>query len=147
MIYTVDESTPNIVVQAIARILIKVGLGWLPLVAANRGKSSTPENEAKFFADPQTYHGNLRVATGLQALAGMTHIRGAMEQFKMPVLLVHGKADRVTQWQGSEEFYALCGSSDREIALFDGMQHDLLREEDADEVIIRTRDWILARAK
>jgi acylglycerol lipase len=147
MIYTVGESTPNIIIQAIARILIKIGLGWLPLVAANRGKASTPEIEAKFLADPQTYHGNLRVATGLQLLAGMKHIRGAMGQFKMPVLLVHGKADRVTEWQGSEEFYALCGSSDREIALFDGMQHDLLREKDADEVIITTRDWILARAK
>lgn len=103
--------------------------------------------EALFLSDPQTYHGNLRVATGLQLLDGMNHIRANMGQFKMPVLMVHGKGDRVTEWQGSEEFYALCGSMDRELALFEGMQHDLLREKDTDLVICRTRDWILARSK
>jgi len=145
MIYTVGESTPNILVQYIARILINLGLGWLPLVAANRGKSSTPENEALFFAEPQTYHGNLRIATGLQLLEGMKHLRASIGMFKQPLLLVHGKMDRVTEWQGSEEFYALCGSSDRELVLEEGMQHDLLREKDVDIVLIKTRDWILER--
>ena len=146
MIYTVGESTPNIFIQYIARILIKLGLGWLPIAVANRGKSSTPENEAKFFNDPQTYHGNLRVATGLQLLDGMYHIRANMGKFKQPVLLCHGKLDRVTEWQGSEEFYAFCGSTDRELILYDGMQHDLLREPEVEQILVKTRDWILERA-
>jgi acylglycerol lipase len=145
MIYTVGESTPNIAVQYIARFLIRFGLGWLPLAPANRGKSSTPDNEAKFMSDPQTYHGNLRVATGLQLLDGMYHIRRRMDQFKLPVVLIHGKMDRVTEWRSSEEFYASCGSSDRELALYDHLQHDLMREPDADIVLIKTRDWILKR--
>jgi acylglycerol lipase len=145
MIYTVGESTPNIVVQYVARFLIKIGLGWLPLAPANKGKSSTPENEAKFFSDPQTYHGNLRVATGLQLLDGMYHIRANMGSFKMPVLLCHGKRDRVTEWQGSQKFYNLCGSVDKEIVLYDEMQHDLMREPGVDEILIKTRDWILER--
>ena len=145
MIYTVGESTPNILVQYIARLLIKIGLGWLPLAPANKGKSSTPENEAKFFSDPQTYHGNLRVATGLQLLDGMYHIRDNMESFKMPVLLCHGKRDRVTEFQGSEEFYAHCGSVDKELVIYDEMQHDLMREPDVELVLTKTRDWILER--
>jgi acylglycerol lipase len=145
MIYSVGESTPNIFVQYLARFLIKIGFGWLPLAPANRGKSSSAENEAKFFNDPQTYHGNMRVATGLQLLDGMYHIRAHMRSFKMPVLLCHGKRDRVTEWLGSEEFYALCGSTDRELELYDEMQHDLMREPGAEEVFIRTRDWILER--
>ena len=145
MIYTVGESTPNILVQYIARFLIKIGLGWLPLAPANKGKSSTPENEAKFFNDPQTYHDNLRVATGLQLLDGMYHIRAKMESFKMPVLLCHGKRDRVTEFQGSEEFYARCGSVDKELVLYDEMQHDLMREPGVEELLIKTRDWILER--
>lgn len=145
MIYTVGESTPNIVIQLLARVLIKLGLGWLPIVAANRGKSSTPENEAKFFNDPQTYHGNLRVATGLQLLDGMYHIRANMGKFKEPVLLCHGKLDRVTELRGTEEFYSFCGSTDRELCLFEGMQHDLLREPGVEELLIKTRDWILER--
>ena len=145
MIYTVGESTPNIIIQYIARFLIIIGLGWLPLAEANRGKSSTPENEAKFFNDPQTYHGNLRVATGLQLLDGMYHIRANMGSFKMPVLLCHGKRDRVTEWQGSEEFHALCGSTDKELELYDEMLHDLMREPNVEDVMVKTRDWILQR--
>src|SRR5208282_6238408 len=145
MIYTVGESTPNVLVQYIARFLIRIGLGWLPLAPANKGKSSTPENEAKFFSDPQTYHGNLRVATGLQLLDGMYHIRDNMESFKMPVLLCHGKRDRVTEFQGSEEFYAHCGSVDKELVIYDEMQHDLMRESGVEEILIKTMDWILER--
>ena len=146
MIYSVGESTPNVFVQYLARVLIRLGLGWLPLAPANKGKSSTPENEEKFFSDPQTYHGNLRVCTGLQLLDGMYHIRENMGKFKQPVLLCHGKLDRVTEWQGSEEFYALCGSTDRELALYEDMQHDILREPNVEDVLIKTRDWILERA-
>jgi acylglycerol lipase len=145
MIYSVGESTPSIIIEYIARFLIIIGLGWLPLAEANRGKSSTPENEEKFFNDPQTYHGNLRVATGLQLLDGMYHIRANMGSFKMPVLLCHGKRDRVTEWRGSEEFYSLCSSTDRELELYDGMQHDLMREPKVEDVVVRTRDWILQR--
>src|SRR5438876_11183738 len=100
MVYSVGESTPSVLVQYIARFLNKIGLGWLPLAEANKGKSSSPENEAKFFGDPQTYHGNLRVATGLQLLDGMHHIRETISSFEMPVLLCHGKRDRVTDWMG-----------------------------------------------
>src|SRR5271167_3816877 len=123
MIYSVADSTPSIIIEYIARFLIIIGLGWLPLAEANKGKSSTPENEAKFFNDPQTYHGNLRVATGLQLLDGMYHIRANMGSFKMPVLLCHGKLERVTEWHGSEKFHALCGSVDRELVIYDEMQH------------------------
>ena len=99
MIYTVGESTPNIFVEYLARFLIRIGFGWLPLAPANRGKASTPENEALFMNDPLTYHGNLRVATGLQLLSGMLHLRENMNMFRMPVFLAHGKKDRVTEWQ------------------------------------------------
>jgi len=63
----------------------------------------------------------------------------------MPVLLCHGKRDRVIEWQGSEEFYAFCGSVDRELVFYEDLQHDLFREADAEKVIVKTRDWILKR--
>ena len=63
----------------------------------------------------------------------------------MPVLLCHGKMDRVTEWQGSEEFYAFCGSTDRELEIYEHMQHDLMREPDVDVLLARTRDWMLQR--
>ena len=98
MIYTVGESTPNIFVEYVARFLIRISFGCLPLAPANRGKASTPENEALFINDPPTYHGNLRVARGLQLLSGMLHLRENMNMFRMPVFLAHGKKDRVTEW-------------------------------------------------
>jgi acylglycerol lipase len=147
MIYSVGESTPNIFVQYIARILIRLGFDWLPLAPANKGKSSTPENEAKFFSDPQTYHGNMRVATGLQLLAGMLDLRARMGEFEVPVLLCHGKRDRVIEWRGSQEFAMECASKDKEVVFYEEMQHDILRENGAEEVLMKTRDWILERAK
>src|ERR1700737_2070205 len=130
MIYVGPESYPPYFAIMIGRLLIRLGLGWVPLAPANKGKASTPDKEARFFEDPQTYHGWIRIATGFQILDGMNHIHENYKNFKMPVLLVHGKKDRVCEWKGSEEFYALCGSKDKELIFYDEMQHDIMREDD-----------------
>ena len=62
----------------------------------------------------------------------------------LPLLILHGTADRVTQFSGSKAFYAKAGSRDRTIKLYEGHFHDLLNDVDKESVINDVKRWIAA---
>ncbi|GJN89703.1 hypothetical protein Rhopal_002690-T1 [Rhodotorula paludigena] len=122
------DSRPSYAVELFARLIASVA-GPFPLAAANKGKNSEdPDVEEVFNRDPQTYHGKLRIATGLAILAGLTSINDKLSHLRVPFLLCHGTGDRVTSYHGSEKLYREAESTDKEIKLYEGYEHILLRK-------------------
>jgi alpha-beta hydrolase superfamily lysophospholipase len=64
---------------------------------------------------------------------------------KLPVLILHGTADKVTKPGGSQMFHDNAGSTDKTLKLYQGHAHDLLNDLDREIVIVDIRDWLLAR--
>ena len=60
----------------------------------------------------------------------------------LPVLILHGTADRVTKPSGSQRFYDNAGSRDKTIKLYDGHFHDLLNDIDKEIVMSDITRWI-----
>ncbi|ORY91597.1 lysophospholipase [Leucosporidium creatinivorum] len=122
------ETMPAYPVQLLARGIASFA-GPLPLASANKGKNSEdPDVEEQFQRDPQTYHGKLRVGTGLAILSGLIDINKNMEALKIPFIIHHGTGDRVTSYHGSEKLYASASSTDKELKLYEGYEHILLRK-------------------
>ncbi|GAA5970551.1 hypothetical protein JCM11641_007350 [Rhodosporidiobolus odoratus] len=146
------ESRPWKLVETVAR-----GLSWfagvVPFAEANKGKNSEDgEVEREFEADPQTYHGKLRIATGLAILQGLMDVNAKMEHLTVPFLLCHGTGDRVTSPSGSQLLYDRASSTDKGIKLYGGYEHILLRkgkDEQDDErrqrVLGDVKAWLEAR--
>ena len=63
----------------------------------------------------------------------------------LPVLILHGTADRVTKPSGSQRFYDNAGSRDKTLKLYDGHFHDLLNDVDKEIVMSDITRWIDAR--
>ena len=63
----------------------------------------------------------------------------------LPVLILHGTADKVTNPAGSQLFYDKAGSTDKTLKLYDGHAHDLLNDYDKEVVIADIKAWIEAR--
>jgi acylglycerol lipase len=63
----------------------------------------------------------------------------------LPVLILHGTADRATKPSGSQRFYDNAGSRDKTIKLYDGHFHDLLNDVDKEIVMSDITRWIDAR--
>ncbi|GAA5833069.1 hypothetical protein JCM5353_006764 [Sporobolomyces roseus] len=122
------ETRPPYLIELVARTISSFASA-LPLAAANKGKNSEdPTVEQQFEMDPQTYHGKLRVGTGLGILQGLIDINTKMNHLKVPFLICHGTGDRVTSYHGSEKLYREAVSTDKEIKLFPGYEHILLRK-------------------
>jgi acylglycerol lipase len=63
----------------------------------------------------------------------------------LPVLILHGTADKVTRPGGSQFFYETAGSSDKTLKLYDGHAHDLLNDLGREGVMGDIVAWIAAR--
>lgn len=63
----------------------------------------------------------------------------------LPVLIVHGTADKVTRPSGSQRFYNDTGSRDKTLKLYEGHFHDLLNDRDKELVMADITKWVTAR--
>jgi alpha-beta hydrolase superfamily lysophospholipase len=66
---------------------------------------------------------------------------------KLPLLILHGTADKVTKPSGSQFFYDTAGSADKAIKLYEGAYHDLLTDVDRERVMADIKAWIETRLK
>ncbi|MBZ9881327.1 alpha/beta hydrolase [Mesorhizobium sp. CA10] len=67
------------------------------------------------------------------------------EQFpliKLPLLILHGTADKATKPSGSQLFYDTAGAVDRTLKLYDGHFHDLLNDKDKEVVMADIKGWV-----
>jgi alpha-beta hydrolase superfamily lysophospholipase len=63
----------------------------------------------------------------------------------LPVLILHGTADKVTKPSGSQLFFDTAGSPDKTLKLYDGHAHDLLNDFDREKVMADIVEWIAKR--
>lgn len=60
----------------------------------------------------------------------------------LPVLILHGTADKATRFSGSQLFYDTAGSADKTLKLYDGVYHDPLNDTGKETVIADITNWI-----
>jgi alpha-beta hydrolase superfamily lysophospholipase len=64
---------------------------------------------------------------------------------RLPLLILHGTADKVTVPDGSQLFYETAGSKDRTINLYQGHYHDLLNDTGREKVMTDIVGWMEQR--
>lgn len=96
-------------------------------------------------SDPLTA-GEVQPAKTVAALVRANErLRRGFPRITLPVLILHGTADRATMAAGSQFFYDTAGSSDKTLKLYDGHFHDLLNDTGKESVMADIRGWIEAR--
>jgi acylglycerol lipase len=60
----------------------------------------------------------------------------------LPVLILHGSADKAAKPSGSQRFYDMAGSTDKTLKLYEGHYHDLLNDIDKEIVMADIQQWI-----
>lgn len=61
--------------------------------------------------------------------------------FKLPILLIHGKMDRVSSQMNSVEFYGKCGSTNRTLKIFEYGLHELHCDTESDHLQQIIHSW------
>jgi alpha-beta hydrolase superfamily lysophospholipase len=96
--------------------------------------------------DPLVHHGSIPARTGAQILEAMERIKRGRDRLRLPLLVWHGTADKLTEPDGSRDFGAHAGSPDKTLTLYEGSYHETMNDLEREQVISALIAWILARA-
>ena len=66
-------------------------------------------------------------------------------RLRVPLLLLQGTGDRVVDPSGTKEFFQKMAFQDKELKLYDGLYHELLREMERQEIMDYILSWIANR--
>jgi acylglycerol lipase len=65
----------------------------------------------------------------------------------VPVLILHGTADKVTKPHGSQRFFDSTGAKDKTLKLYQDHAHDLLNDIGREQVLADITEWITIRTR
>ena len=81
-----------------------------------------------------------------EATAAQAALFPRMKEFRHPVLVLAGSADRIADPSAGKAFVAQAASSDKEFRLYDGLRHELWNERDRVRTVGDAAEWIAARS-
>jgi len=138
------EGTPKFL-KAIAGLVSK----YLPRLKALKLDASKisrdPQEVEKYLNDPLIYTAPIPARTGYELLQVMRFIEINATEFSLPVLLIHGSDDGLTNPQGSKLLFEKAVSTDKTVKIFPEGYHELINDLDREEVLTTIQKWLNER--
>jgi acylglycerol lipase len=104
--------------------------------------SRDPVAVAVMDADPLIAHETQPTQTVAELVRADERLKISFPQITLPLLILHGTADKAAKPAGSQFFYEHAGSTDKTLKLYDGHVHDLLNDVGKEAVIADVTAWI-----
>ena len=104
--------------------------------------SRDPEWVAQLLADPLTKDEVQPVQTVAALARAGDRFEREFVTITLPLLILHGTADKATRPDGSQEFFDQAGSTDKQLILYDGHYHDLLNDTGRERVMADIIGWM-----
>ena len=97
-------------------------------------------------SDPLIAHEVQPTRTVAELVRADERLKQEFPQITIPLLIMHGTADKVTNPKGSQFFFDTAGSSDKTLKLYDGHVHDLLNDFGRETVMADIVNWLGVRS-
>ena len=107
--------------------------------------SRDPAAVARMNDDPLIAHETQPTRTVAAMVRADERLEQEFPRMRLPLLILHGTADKATRPSGSQTFYDTAGSADKTLKLYDGYFHDPLNDVGREAVMTDILTWIAAR--
>ena len=132
------------VLMALGRVMSRIAPRFSLQVGMDlTGLARDPAVIEAVLADPYFHRrGTARLST--EVTAAISRVQAAAGSLSVPLLILHGSADRMVPPDGSREFIAKVGYHDRELREYPDGYHGLFADLNAREVLGDVERWIEA---
>jgi len=89
------------------------------------------------------YRGKIRARLGAELIKAMQILPRQMSKTYLPILIMHGTADRLSDPKGSEILYNRVSSRDKTLKLYDGFYHEIFNEPGRRQVFADMEVWLV----
>ena len=135
-----DDISP--LLQKISGIL-SVLVPKLPAIKLDSsGISRDPKVVEDYDSDPLNYREGILARTGAEILKSTKAITSQASKISLPILIMHGTADKLADISGSEMLYGKVSSEDKTLKVYDGLYHEILNEPEQDQVKADMLSWL-----
>jgi len=118
----------------------------LPTIVLDKNAiSRDPAVVRKYDEDPLNYRGGIPARTGAELNHAIKRIALHMETLDLPLLIMQGTVDRLSDIRGSQMLFDLAKSEDKTFNRYDGFYHEILNDPEKLRVLTDIRDWLDAR--
>ncbi|QCB53641.1 alpha/beta hydrolase [Sphingopyxis sp. PAMC25046] len=114
-------------------------LGVLSLDA--NGVSRDPAVVEAYRADPLVYDGKIGARLGKEFMDAMAVAQADASKIRLPILIQHGEADRLTAPAGSRYLFANVASKDKRLEIYPGLFHEIYNEPEQGAVLGDLVGW------
>jgi alpha-beta hydrolase superfamily lysophospholipase len=124
---TLDELAPGIAIRVangLARVAPRLAL--FPLNEKHLARD--PEVGKAYRADPLVYQGRQRVGMVTRMIARSNEVKAELMHLRVPLLILHGGADKICPVSGSQYIFDHAGSPDKRLEIYPGQYHELHNE-------------------
>jgi len=92
--------------------------------------------------DPLVFRGKIPARTGAELARMWKQLPDGMPGIKLPLLIMHGMADRLSDPRGSILLYDRAGSKDKTLKIYDDCYHEICNEPDREQVFVDMENWL-----
>jgi alpha-beta hydrolase superfamily lysophospholipase len=134
------------VLLALGRVVSRVWPAFsLPTGMDLSGLSRDPQTVRDVLADPLFHRlGSARLST--EVTETIAELQQHAPRFPVPVLVLHGGADRMVAPEGSRQFVGRMRQADRRLIEYPDAYHALLADLDRERVLADICEWIMNRS-
>jgi acylglycerol lipase len=126
--------------KVIAALLPKMGVLALDASAI----SQNPAVVTAYETDPLVHRGKVTARLGAELIKTMQVFPQQVPELRLPVLILHGDADRLADSQGSRWLYQAAGSADKTLQIYQGYYHEIFNEPGRERVLADVQTWLAA---
>ena len=127
---------------AIAKVLGKVVPTLGTLALDPKSVSRDPAVVAAYETDPLNFHGKVKAGTGAALLTRLQTFPSRLPSLTLPLLVMHGEKDKLTNPEGSKLVNKLAGSPDKTLTIYPGLFHEIFNEPEQDQVLTDLTTWL-----
>ena len=130
-----------IVARILSLFLPKMGLEAIDASAISQNKAVVDA----YINDPLVYRGKISARLGGELLKAMQTLSSQMPEIHLPILIMYGTADRLSEPSGSQMLYERVSSKDKTLIPYEGFHHEIFNEPERELVFADMEAWLAAR--
>lgn len=124
--------------KVLSAIAPRMGVAVLDASAISRDKVVVDA----YVNDPLVYRGKTSARLGAELLRSIQKVRDQLEKITLPVLIMYGSEDQLSDPEGSKMLYEKVGSRDKTLKGYEGLYHEIFNEPEHEKVMADMEAWL-----
>ena len=119
-------------------LLPKMGVSKLDASAVNRDKTEVDA----YLRDPLNYTGKISARLGAELLNEIQSLPAQISKITLPILIMHGSADRLSDPASSKTLFDGGSSKDKTLKYYEGFYHEIFNDAQRQQVFADMEEWL-----